>query len=103
MQLARCVSALEVLVSALQGDVFEKRTLDVLAAFVDSFRPTLRAPSRAITLGRDEQRRPANLVQHACHLLYRARNQFLRGKEGSERTCSRLAGNHLSTITKRSR
>jgi hypothetical protein len=84
VQVALWVSAIEVLVSVLNGEASQLLSLDLLAEYEwGDYRPELGAKDREITFGRGSSKtvRQLNIVQHACHLLYRTRHKFLHGNK----------------------
>jgi hypothetical protein len=84
VQVALWVSAIEVLVSVLNGKANQLLSLDLLAEYEwGYYRPELQAKNREVTFGRGPSKtvRQLNIVQHACHLLYRTRHKFLHGNK----------------------
>lgn len=80
VNLSLWVSALEVLAhphaTAEEGDVNQVRVLDLLSSY-GWLRDRMRTRSQTITLG--GQPRLVNLVELACHRLYRLRHHFMHG------------------------
>lgn len=87
VQIGLWVTAIEVLVSVLRGGANEESVLDLLGQYDwGEYMPELAEPTREVTLGRgSKNKRSVNLIQHACHLLYRARNKFMHGNEVDDR------------------
>lgn len=82
------VSAVEVLVSVLNGEANQLLSLDLLGEYDwGEYRKGLSTSDRKVEFGRGEARvvRQLNVAQHACHLLYRTRHKFLHGNVVDDR------------------
>lgn len=106
VQLALWVSAIEILLHGIgKKDASKEVAIELLGEFEWSrYRPVLADRSRELKFGSGTKERTiqVNLLQHACSLLYAARNAFLHGKLITERILypwGTLAGPHGEAAT----